>query len=402
MNLKSERQWSDPLRYMAMVGIGILLFAGIFIARSRMSLILIALIIAYLLSPLANFFMRIFRMKRSLAVGLAYLLLLILVIVILVLIVPFISEKIRIFLSTDWVTVIQKIDQFLEETIRELEVKKLQIGNIAIDLSVPLTELRKALSSIQATNVDLTMLSPDFSEILQSAVSVSASVIGKIFAVLITIITTLMASLHFCNDGMKMKKWIVEIFSPPYRREINELLTRLIKVWNNYFIGELKLMLIIGVVTTIVCAGLGLRWALLLGLIAGFFEVVPNIGPFISLIPAIVSALIFGSSWLPFNNFVMALVVIAAYILIQQLENILVVPRVMGEALDLHPVVVILGILILSSRLGVVGALLAAPILGLIKVICNFTLNKIRGEDPYPEIYRNEVAAAVESSAGSD
>ncbi|OQA28079.1 MAG: hypothetical protein BWY58_00607 [Chloroflexi bacterium ADurb.Bin344] len=83
----------------------------------------------------------------------------------------------------------------------------------------------------------------------------------------------------------------------------------------------------------------------------------------------------------------MVLVVIIAYILIQQIENIIVVPRVMSHALDIHPVLIIIGILILNKKIGLFGALLAAPILGLLKVTLHFVTCKIRNEDPYPELY---------------
>jgi len=64
-----------------------------------------------------------------------------------------------------------------------------------------------------------------------------------------------------------------------------------------------------------------------------------------------------------------------------------VVPRIMGKAMELHPVLIILGVLILSSRMGILGALLASPILGILKVALHFVISKIKKEDPYPELY---------------
>jgi predicted PurR-regulated permease PerM len=130
-----------------------------------------------------------------------------------------------------------------------------------------------------------------------------------------------------------------------------------------------------------------LHWVLVLGITAGLLEVIPNIGPILAVIPAVFSAAIFGSKWIPLSNFSIVLIVVGAYILIQQLENVLIVPRVMGNALEIHPVAVILGILILSSRIGFIGALIAAPVIGLLKVVLGFIISKLRGEDPYPELY---------------
>jgi len=369
--------------------VGLILFAGavVYLSHETLNLIIAVAIVAYILSPVVNFFVRKLHMGRGFAVVLAYLILIILIIILLVLIVPIITGRIQGFLSTDWPTVINSIDSWLEGMIRQLEVQKIQIGNVGVDLSVPLIELRGKLNSINVEDFNISSIIPDISSAWQSIISVSANLITRILGGLLTIVTSIMISIHLCRDGWKLKDWIVKQFPENYQIETDEFLNRLGNIWNSYFVGELKLMLIIGMVTFGVCTALGLHWALPLGIIAGFLEVIPNIGPIISCIPAIFSAAIFGSYWLPLDNFLMVLVVIIAYILIQQIENIIVVPRVMSHALDIHPVLIIIGILILNKRIGLFGALLAAPILGLLKVTLHFVTCKIRNEDPYPELY---------------
>ncbi len=385
--MEKTRQWSDPLRYVALIGLIIFMIVMIYIARGSLTLIFMAGLIAYILSPLVKFQVRVLRFPQSLAVIISYLSLIVLVILITSLVFPLVAGKMQGFLSRDWPMAVESIDAWLGEIILELDVKQLTIGNVGIDLTVPLVELRRVINSFDLSKINVTSLVPDFSSMIQSVISVSANIVGTIFNVIITVVTTVMASIHFCNDGWKLKKWIPRLFREAYRPEVEELIRRFSQVWDNYFAGQLKLMLFIGVTTFVVCSALGLKWALLLGIIAGFCEVVPNIGPIIACFPAILSALIFGSEWIPLSNFLMAVVTVGAYILIQQLENILIVPRVMGSALNIHPVVITLGILILSSRLGLLGALLTAPLIGLMKEILGFLLCKIRKEDPYPEIY---------------
>ncbi len=384
---ENNHQWSSPIRYMALVGLIIFIGAVVYFSQDTLNLIIAVAIIAYILSPVVNFFVRKLHMGRGFAVILSYLILIILIIVLLVLIVPVITGQIQEFLNTDWPTVINSIDSWLEGMIRQLEVQEVRIGNVKVDLSVPLIELRGKLNSIDIEDLNISSIIPDISSAWQSIISVSANLISRILGGLLTIVTSIMISIHLCRDGWKLKDWIVKQFPENYRIETDEFLKRLGNIWNSYFVGELKLMLIIGMVTFGVCTALGLHWALPLGIIAGFLEVIPNIGPIISCIPAIFSAAIFGSYWLPLDNFLMVLVVIIAYILIQQIENIIVVPRVMSHALDIHPVLIIIGILILNKRIGLFGALLAAPILGLLKVTLHFVTCKIRNEDPYPELY---------------
>lgn len=197
-----------------------------------------------------------------------------------------------------------------------------------------------------------------------------------------------MASMYFCMDGHKLGGYIINLFENKYQPEIRELMHRIRMVWDSYFAGELKLMLYIGLITFAVYSLLGIRWAILLGVIAGFCEVVPNIGPILAALPAFISALIFGSSWIPLNNVVVAILAVVAAVLIQQTENIFLVPHIMGNALELHPVVIIIGILVLSSRMGFLGAVFAAPIIALVKEILYFVLSKVKKIDPYPELYK--------------
>ncbi len=385
--MNQNRQWSDTLRYMALTGLAIFLIVVVYVSRGSLSLIISAAIIAYILAPLANFLTNKLRLNRNLSVIISYLILIIIAVLLLVLVIPQITVRIQNFLNSDWPTTINSIDRWIEDLIRKFEVDKPGIGGFSIDLTVPLTELRNYMSSVDVKGFDVQSIVPDLSAALGSIVTVGANVLSRIMGVLLAIITTIMASIHFCRDGWKLSNTIVNQFPEIYRPEIRELLERLGGVWNNYFLGQVKLMLIIGIVTFAVTTALGLKWALLLGIIAGFLEIVPNIGPIVAAVPAIISAAIFGSQWLPVSNLMMVIVVIAAYVLIQQTENAIIVPRIMSEALDLHPVLVILGVLILSGRLGIIGALMAAPILGIIKVLLHYLACKIRKEDPYPEIF---------------
>jgi len=385
--MENDRQWSNTLRYMALTALAIFIVLAVYFSRSSINLIMAAAMIAYVLSPLTNFQVEKLRFKRGFAVLISYLLLVVLVVLLFVLVVPQISQSIQNFMNTDWPTTLDSIDEWLAEAIRNLEVNKPNLGGVMIDLTVPLTELRNTISDLEVSTFDVASLTPDFASIWQSIVSVGANLVSTLMGVILASITTVMASIHFCRDGWKLGPFLVSIFPQVYQPEIRELISRLGRVWNNYFVGQIKLMLFIGVGTFLITSFLGMKWAVLLGFIAGFLEIIPNIGPIIAAIPAILSAAIFGSSWIEVDRLLLILIVIAAYTLIQQLENVIVVPRIMGKAMELHPVLIILGVLILSSRMGILGALLASPILGILKVALHFVISKIKKEDPYPELY---------------
>jgi len=143
-------------------------------------------------------------------------------------------------------------------------------------------------------------------------------------------------------------------------------------------------MIIIGVVTGVGLSILGVRGAFILGVVAGLLELFPYVGPILAAIPAVIVALIQGSAYLNVSNVVFALIIIGFYLLVQQLENALVIPRMLGGAVDLHPLVILIGVLVGANFAGILGALLAAPVMASGREIVRYLYLKMMGEDPYP------------------
>ena len=119
------------------------------------------------------------------------------------------------------------------------------------------------------------------------------------------------------------------------------------------------LMFTVGTITLIGNSALGLPGAFSLAVIAGLLELIPNFGPFFAVVPAVIVALLQGSTYWGVNNFIFALMVIGFYILVQQVENNLIVPRVLGGAVKLHPLVIMGGVVVGATVAGIAGALLA-------------------------------------------
>jgi predicted PurR-regulated permease PerM len=122
------------------------------------------------------------------------------------------------------------------------------------------------------------------------------------------------------------------------------------------FIG----MVVIGVVTTAALYVLGIPAALPLGILAGILEFIPNVGPVIAAVPAVLMGFLDGPE--------KALWVVVSYILIQQLESILLVPILMQEGVDLPPVLIILAQALMAIVFGFLGLLIAAPLLAVVVV----------------------------------
>ncbi|MEJ2560917.1 MAG: AI-2E family transporter [Anaerolineae bacterium] len=177
----------------------------------------------------------------------------------------------------------------------------------------------------------------------------------------------------------------------PYRAEYIHLWNLVRRVWAAFFRGQLILGLMVGLIVGIGTAALGVPGALVLGILAGLLEALPNIGPILAAIPAVLLALLQGSSVLSVSNLVFALIVALFYFVVQQLENSVIVPRLIGQALDLPPILVMAGVVVGASVGGILGAFMAAPLIATLRIVAIYAYNKILGRPPFP----SEMAPAI-------
>jgi hypothetical protein len=162
------------------------------------------------------------------------------------------------------------------------------------------------------------------------------------------------------------------------------LMARIARLWIAFVRGQLTLMLVIGVLTWLGLTALGVPGALYLGAAAGLLEIVPRVGPVIAALAAAGVALWKGSTYLPISPQLLAGLVILFAVLLQQLENLLIAPRVMGDALELPALVVLAGVTIGAVVGGVPGAVLATPLLATGREVVRYVRRKKRGENPFP------------------
>ena len=187
------------------------------------------------------------------------------------------------------------------------------------------------------------------------------STIGGIFGGIISLVAVLVITFYLIVEKDNMKNFVQFVTPGKYQAYIIQLYNRVQKKIGSWLSGQISLMLIIAVLSYIGLLFLGVRYALILALIAGLTEIIPYVGPTLGAIPAVLIA--FTDS--PFK----ALLVIILYVIIQQLENSVIVPRVMKKAVGLNPIVVIVVILIGGKIAGLLGALLAVPIATILSVL---------------------------------
>lgn len=177
-------------------------------------------------------------------------------------------------------------------------------------------------------------------------------------------IVVLVLAYYWTIDGPRVIQSFLLLVPQEKRDNIGELVSAMEVKVGHYIIGQTVLCLVIGVLALIAYLIIGLPNAFVLALVAGLLEAVPIIGPLLGAVPAAIVALSIAPDKLIW--------VIVATVVIQQLENSLLVPRVMSKAVGVNPFVTLLALFAFSSFYGVAGALMAIPIAATIQLILNY------------------------------
>ncbi|MBC7804949.1 MAG: AI-2E family transporter [Akkermansiaceae bacterium] len=168
-------------------------------------------------------------------------------------------------------------------------------------------------------------------------------------------------TLYMVAQPKPLIKGLLSAVPPAYRKEAAHALTRIVGQLEAWALATLVLMVIIGVMSGVGLALLGVPNALLFGLIAGFGEAIPTIGPILSAVPPFAVAVA--------DDPAKGGQVLVLFLVVQQLENNLLVPWIMSRNLNLHPVSILFFVVSLGSLLGVAGALLAVPTAIIVKIL---------------------------------
>lgn len=200
-------------------------------------------------------------------------------------------------------------------------------------------------------------LANELNSLSKNALIVTTKVFGGIFSLLAIFIVSFYLLMYY-NEFKKLFSRFFSYERRPYILYTLDAINYKLGAWLR---GELLLMFFIGLMSWIALTILNVPYALPLALLAGILEVVPTLGPTLSAVPAVIVALTVSPT--------LAATVILAYVVIQLVENNFLVPKVMEKAVGLNPVVIILGVMVGTSLMGIAGALLAIPLISFILVV---------------------------------
>ncbi len=351
-----SRSWSDTTKWLVIVS-SLLALVWIIARFSQIiSPLVIAVILAYVLNPPVRFLTARTRLSRTLAVASVYLALVVILSLVLVAFVPSLTQQVK-SINLDFQNIVEGISRFFE--------RPLFIFGFYIDLLDVYQEVSGTLQSI---------VSPLASRTVTVLISLASGLAWFIFVLIV--------SFYLLKDADKLSRSLNALVPADYRDEVRRLVKEISAIWNAFFRSQLVLCAVIGTLVGVTMRVVGVSNALILGIIAGVLEIIPNIGPAISAIPAVLIAYFQGSTYLPLSNGWFALLVIGLYVVIQQLENNILVPRIIGRSLNLHPLVVIVGAIAGANLAGILGIFLAAPILASLRIVGNYVYCKLLDLEP--------------------
>jgi predicted PurR-regulated permease PerM len=211
---------------------------------------------------------------------------------------------------------------------------------------------------------------------------------GFIWAIFIFVV-----GFYLLLDGNRFSAWLDSWIPPAYAAEFSQLRREIDGVWKAYFLGQLTLAIIVGLIIGLSTALLGIRSAFLLGVVAAILELIPNWGYGISGIVGVLFAYFQGSSWIPLPNWAFALLVAGFYFLMWQFDTNYLVPRIIGHRLQLAPALIIVGIIAGASVGGALGLLLAAPTIATVRVLGSYLYRRLLDIEPYVLIKKPTIPA---------
>lgn len=374
--------WSRSTKVIVTV-VALLLFALVaYRFQGLLHQLIIAAILAYLLHPFITLVDKRTSLKRVHAILLIYFGLAIIVIAALVAIGVAAFEQSRtlidnapIFIERTTTLLQNNIENFRTITIGTIELNPRDLDwNIIQDQLLGLAEPTLGRGG----------------QIVRSVASATFKLLGNIFFIFVI-------SIYFAAEIPFLKNHVNQMAQAPgYDQDADRIMRETGRVWNAYLRGQVALALVIFFVVWIGLTILGVQNSLALGLLAGLLEFIPVIGPIISAAATVIVAFFQPETIFGLETWQYALVVLAFMIVVQQLENNILVPRIVGDSLDLNPIVVMIAVLMGGSIAGILGMILAAPVTATIKLVGGYAWRKMFDLPPFPNPERELELSAPE------
>jgi predicted PurR-regulated permease PerM len=335
--------------------------------------ILSAVILAYLMYPIAEFLQRKLKLPWRLSATLIYIILVLLIVGLLT------------WGGFALVDQIQNLIDFIENNIDklpdlvdELTGQSYQIG--------PFTFSPSGFDWEQIANEFVSAIQPLLGRLGSFASAIAAGAVN----ILTWLVLILLVSYFLLSESEGIPGQLLNIKIPGYNYDLNQLSGELKRIWNAFMRGEVIVVFFSWIIYTIMLGVLGVQFFYGLAAIAAFGQLIPYLGAWITWISFGLVALL--QTKIPFGiePWIYMIVVLAVAIVINNIIDNILRTKVMASNLKVHPAVVLIGALIGLQLFGFIGIIIAAPVMATFKLLLDYVIKKLNDQDPWIDLEKTE------------
>ena len=333
-----------------------------------LSPLLIALLLAYLFHPIASFIQRRLHFSWNASVAVIYIVIIALLLGLLALGGVGLVQPVQ-----SLVTIIQDAITSLPQLIASISGKVYQLGPFKVDFSA--LDL-KTLSS-QVLGVVQPLLSRT-GTLVGTVASGAANFLGWTFFVILV-------SYFVLAESGGLRGQIVPVDVPGYTHDFERLARELGRTWNAFLRGQMIIFFLAVSVYSLVLSVLGVHYAISLAFLAGLARFVPYVGPAINWTVLVLVSYFQVFKLFGLSPFSYTLLILITALIIDQIFDNIVSPRILSDALKVHPAAVLVAAIIAANLFGILGVVVAAPILATATLLWKYVMRKMLDLNPWPE-----------------
>jgi predicted PurR-regulated permease PerM len=363
----SSPRWSSTTKLL--VGLVIVGIAAFLLSRfsNLIPPLLVIFILAYLLHPVTSFVSRSLKISWKASVNLIYILILLILIGLLTLGGVGLVGQIQSLIES-----VQQIVTDLPAYIETYSGQVLQIGPFTLDMrTIDLNQISSQLISYVQPLLGRT------GNLLSAVASGAAQTVGWLFFILLV-------SYFVMAESSGLQGDLIKVNLPGYSEDFRRLGNELSRIWNAFLRGQILIFTLAAVVYTILFSILGVRYAIGLAVMAGLAKFLPYIGPFIT--STTIALVTYFQPDKPFDlqPLIYTIGVLVITSSIDSVIDNLITPRIMARTLKVHPAAVLVTALIFANLLGIIGVVVAAPLLATVTLLGRYVTRKMFDLEPWP------------------
>lgn len=355
----NSRRWSNVTKIVVGAALALIVVGLLFIFRVMIAPTIVAFLLAFILSYPVNWIQGRTGWPRGLIVALIYVILILLI-----------ALTPALFMSR-LIALGESLRVTLEQLVADLQNPDEGVLYIGI-LEIPVSDFMQDAGGILGNLLSTLPANPFM---------VAREVTSRI----LTLIYVLVLNFWILKDVYKLQRFLIEQIPTEYQEDVRRLAQRLGDIWNAFLRGQLVLAIVVGILTWLALFIVGMPNAGGLALLAGVMEFLPTVGPGFSGTIGVAVAFFSESTWLGLKGFSFALVVLVIYAIIAQYETIVLIPRLVGGRVQLHPAITFIGIISGALVFGLLGVLLATPVLASARVLLSYVYRKLMDLEPFEQ-----------------